>query len=201
MGVFVVVLLGVGCGRGKPAADPSMGGMNRIMGEQLGQRIAEDVGSGGDIILVHKSTHPGGIKAWVTGLTAGASAQKMNVVEYGPAQLSKEAMGSMGGFACLREAMDQFPDAAALVTAISIGAFENPQFPAEHPPVYALDWTDVRSSLFLFRDEDIQGGVFIRPDYNPTASSANLGPQELYDETYVLVTADNVREVVQRYPR
>ena len=196
----MVGLMGWGCGRGKPAMDPAMGGMNRAAGMELGELIAAESEASGEIVLVHQSTDPAEVKSWVDGLKSGASGKGTKVVEYGPAQMSEEALGYMGGFYCLREAMDQFPNAVAVVTTVSIGAFERPAFPETHPPVYALNWADVASSLFLFRHEDIRGGVFVKPDYVPEPPTPGASPQELFDQMYVLVTADNVRDVIRRYP-
>lgn len=198
----VVVCLGLlaGCGGRGSSVNPAANAASQAAALGVGQMIAADVPAAGEVVLVHRSGETAVVRGWIAGLVQGASINAASVVEFGPQQMSEQGRNSMGGFAALREAIERYPSARAIVTTDSIGSFEQPSFPVDHPPVYALDWTDVASSAFLFRRPDLAGGVFLRPDYDGAPVDAKADPQAVFDQMYVKVNQQNIRDVIRQYP-
>lgn len=166
--------------------------LNVLVGERLGALIAQDSEAGGTVVLVHMSRTPGVAAAWINGLRSGLGGAQ--VVELGPEQLPVEAKMSMGGFPALRYALQQHPDATAIVTSLPVGAHEKPSFPANHPPIYALGWSYLPDSVFLFQSKHLVGGVFEKMQLGPAGEQASPSPEDLFDRTYVVVTAETLRQ-------
>jgi hypothetical protein len=124
---------------------------------------------------------------------------QVDVVEFGPAHLPAEAMNAMGGYPALYHALKQYPNAAAIFTTLPIGAYEKPSFPKDHPPIYALGWSYLPDSVYLFQSKHLVAGVFDRPEPDPAGeASPSQSPEDLFDRNYMVVTAENLRQMLGR---
>jgi hypothetical protein len=191
-------LLAAGCGGTSGPVAPTAGSFSHAAGVVLGRKIAVDHPSEGEVILIHRNTNAKMVKGWEDGLKEGLD--DGTVVVFGPDQMSPESLSEWnGGFPALQEALSQYPDARALVTTLSIRENERPTFPPSHPPIYALDWSNLPSAVYLFRRPSITAGVFARPDSTEDAVDANAEPQALFDAKYLLVDRANIREALSRF--
>ena len=191
-------LLAAGCGGTSGPVAPPAESFSHAAGVVLGRKIAVDHPSEGEVILIHRNTNDKMVQGWENGLTEGLDAG--TVVVFGPDQMSPESLSEWhGGFPALQEALSRYPDARALVTTLSIRENERPAFPASHPPIYALDWSNLPSALYLFRRPNITAGVFARPDYTEDAVDANAEPQALFDAKYLLVDRANIRDALSTF--
>jgi hypothetical protein len=193
---FGLAIGGSGCGGGRPNSSDTA--LNTVSGERLGAVMAQGGITAGDVVLVHLSEIPGQAAQWIDGLETGLGGQA-SITELGPAELPDEAKATMGGFGALSYAMRQYPDAAAIVTALPVGEYERPTFPANHPPIYALGWSYVPDSIHLFKGKHMVAGVFEQPVLPPAVDTSTLTPEELFDRNYVVVTPENIRQVVGQY--
>lgn len=197
--VLLAALLVCGCGRGKSGKpDARQARINVVIGERLGVVVAE-AAEPGEVILVHLSQAPGEAEQWAKGLRQGLGSG-FSVTVMGPDLHPDAAQYGMGGNPPLQYALQQYPDAVAMVTTLPVGAYERPRFSKNHPPIYALNWTYLPDSAHLFKSKDLVAGVFERPDWDPAvARDPSRSPEEVFDSNYVVVTPENFRELAVQF--
>lgn len=191
-----LVVCSWGCSADRSGAARSR--INVMLAERLGAVVAQHVDPG-EVVFVHLSSAPGEADQWIKGLHQGLS-EAYIVIELGPDQLPAEAKGGMGGNPALQYALQQYPNAKAIVTTRPVGAHERPVFPRNHPPVFALKWSYLPDSAHLFDGGHLVAGIFARPEWDPAVDDdSSLSPEALFDRNYVLATPENLRELVSEY--
>lgn len=197
-GLMVVISGCAGKDRtGRP--DELQSKLNVLCGQHMATAVTETLEEPGQVILLHLSMTPGVAEQWKSGLRKGLGG-KYDVVELGPEQVPAEYKGAMGGYPALRYALNTYPDAAAIVTALPVGAYERPRFSESHPPLFALAWSYMPDAVHLLNGKHLAAGIFDRPGRDPRRDlDPSLAPDALFDRNFIVATPENYRSVATPY--
>lgn len=160
----VLLLLHMGCSAG-PDWQREATSSSRAAALVLGEYIRTQIDSPDrPVVLVHGRFNDADAADWIAGLESGLGAGT-TVSVWGPSTWPDALRRGTDGAAPLREGIAQFPDAAAIVSAIAIGSYEAPAIPTPHPPLFALEWDYLPDSAFLIAGGDFEaGGLHPRGD-------------------------------------
>lgn len=196
--VLAAATILVGC-RGKPTTFKGITDSRGIAAGVLAEEIKQQMPDGGTFLFVYTDEPEKVINAVTQGLKKGLG-DGFTLKPVPPETIDILSWMTPGGTLALTEILAAHGGAQGIISLFAFRENKQAPFPKDCPPLFALNWFHLPDAATMMQNDKIMAGVFTKPGAGRTLpETKGKSPQEIFDQSYLLVTKENLRETLQQY--